>query len=214
MRQVILFIFCFNTFSAKAWNDTLFVDDVKDARYLLYLDSLEAYEIGYSVAKNVADTLKSMYGNQSLEGYFLNKYGYEGGTSEGYFFDYEENVQVEIGHVNVQYRRMRNDSTFPWGFLEDQYRRLNKIKIQPAGIMSGAELPDVFVYTKPTKIVAFKIVKRFTVVGQIIKFAVTNDGKTKTPYIEKLYYVEDARKHQIIDSIEKLDPVTKKHLDF
>jgi len=197
-----------------ACQDTLFVDDMKDPRYVSYLQQKEAYDIGYSVAKNISDTLKSMYNNQSLDGYFLSMYSDGQFSSNGYIYDYEENVNVEIGHVNVEYKRMKNDSTFPWAFLEQQYKRLNTIKVQPAGIMTGAELPTVYVYAKPKIVVEFRIVKRFTVVGQIIKFSLSNGGKTKTPYIEKVYYVEDARKHQIIDSIEKLDPITKKHLDF
>ena len=80
--------------------------------------------------------------------------------------------------------------------------------------MQGAELPDVYVYTKPKQPVVFKVVKRFTVIGQIIKFSLSNGGKTKTPYIEKVYYIEDAFKHQIVDSIEKLDPIHHQHLDF
>ncbi len=215
MKYIVLLVCCFFSTASKASYDTLFVDDMKDARYLRYKDSLDAYEIGYSVAKNISDTLKSMYGNKSLEGYFLGMYTPNTLiSSNGYFFEYNTEPNVEIGHVNVEYHRMKNDSTFPWAFLENQYKRLNKIKIQPAGIMQGAELPDVFVYKKPEKPVVFKIVKRFTVVGQIIKFRMTNDGKTKTPYIEKVYYLEDIKKHQIIDSIEKLDPIFHKHLDF
>jgi len=212
MRFFIFLLFFASGSVIYASDDTLFVDDFKDARYLRYKDSMEAYDIGYSVAKNIADTLKSMYG-KSLDGYFLNRYGYTG-ESDGYIYDYEENVNVEVGHVNVEYKRMSNDTTFPWGFLEQQYKRLNACKVPPCGIMEGAELPTVYVYCRPQVPVVFRIVKRFTVVGQIIKFAVSDNGKTKTPYIEKIYYIEDSRKHQIIDSIEKLDPITKKHLNF
>jgi len=215
MKYIVLLAFFLLSVPSQASDDTLFVDDYKDARYLRYKDSLEAYQIGYSVAKNMADTLASMYGYKSLEGYFLSKYKLNGDNeSNGYFYDYIENANVEVGHLNVAYKRMKNDSTFPWAFLENQYKRLNAIKIQPAGIMQGAELPDVYVYTKPQMPVIFKIVKRFTVVGQTIKFRISNGGKTKTPYIEKVYYIEDSRHHQIIDSIEKLDPVFHKHLDF
>ncbi len=214
MKYTVLFVFCMFCVAAKS-ADTLFVDNVRDPRYQRYLDSLEGYKIGYSVAKNIADTLKSMYGNEALEGYFLSRYISDSDTStHGYIYEYQENVGVDLGKVNVEYRRMKNDSTFPWAFLEAQYKRLNAIKVQPIGIMQGAELPTVYVYGKPKTAVVFKVVKRFTVVGQIIKFMLSNGGKTKTPYIEKVYYVEDAQKHQIIDSIEKLDPITKKHLDF
>ena len=216
MKYIVVIVCCCCFLTAKSnRSDTTVVDDMKDVRYLNYKDSIQAYEIGYSVAKNIADTLKSMYGNVSLEGYFLNKYNTGSDTSSnGYFYDYNQNANVIIGHVNVEYRRMKNDSTFPWAFLENQYKRLNDIKIQPVGIMQGAELPDVYVYAKPKTTVVFKIVKRFTVVGQIIKFSLSNGGKTKTPYIEKVYYIEDAQKHQIIDSIEKLDPIKHEHLDF
>ncbi len=215
VKYFLLLAACFFLTTAKSSSDTLFVEDYKDARYLRYKDSLEAYQIGYSVAKNISDTLKSMYGNKSLDGYFLSKYRTDiDASSNGYIFDYQENVSVEIGRVNVEYKRMRNDSTFPWAFLENQYKRLNDIKVQPCGIMTGAELPTVYVYAKPQTPVVFKVVKRFTVVGRTIKFRISDGGKTKTPYIEKVYYIEDARKHQIIDSIEKLDPVFHKHLDF
>jgi hypothetical protein len=211
----VFFVLTLCCVQSKATDDTLFVDDVKDIRYLNYKDSLEAYNIGYSVAKNISDTLKSMYGYKDLDKYFLNRYAPETYTNDGgYIFEYVENPSVDVGHLNVPYKRMKNDASFPWAFLEAQYKRLNVIKIQPVGLMEGAELPDVYVYAKPQTPVIFKIVKRFTVVGQIIKFRISDGGKTKTPYIEKVYYIEDARKHQIIDSIEKLDPVFHKHLDF
>ena len=103
---------------------------MKDIRYLNYKDSLEAYTIGYSVAQNMADTLNSMYGYKQLENYFLNRYSPDTYTTDGgYFYEYIENPTVDIGHLNVPYKRMKNDSTFPWAFLENQYKRLNAIKI-------------------------------------------------------------------------------------
>jgi hypothetical protein len=45
--------------------------------------------------------------------------------------------------------------------------------------MQGGELPDVYIYAKPKITVAFKVLKRFVVVGQTIKFSVSNDGKDK-----------------------------------
>lgn len=55
----------------KASNDTIYVDAVSDYRYQRYLDSLEAYNISYSVAKNMADTVAKLMGNHNLDDYFL-----------------------------------------------------------------------------------------------------------------------------------------------
>ncbi len=206
-------LLCFVFLSEVRSQDTLFLATAKDPRYKLYLDSLQAYEIGYSVAKNICNKLKEINPQQSLDNYFLSKYEGRYDSSQGYFYTYNEQVDVAPGHMNIEYRYMKSDSTFPWEYLESQYKRLNAIKIRPAGVMQGGELPDVYIYAKPKITVAFKVLKRFVVVGQTIKFSVSNDGKTKTPYIEKVYYVQDAQNRPVIDSIEKLDPVTKKHVD-
>ena len=66
MKYIVFSVFCFCFTVTKAHSDTLFVDDYKDARYLRYKDSLQAYQIGYSVAKNMADTLASVYGYKSI----------------------------------------------------------------------------------------------------------------------------------------------------
>lgn len=85
--------------------DTLYVEDLKDQRYLRYLDSAKAYEISYSVARNIADTIKNRVGNNSLDAYFLGRFNTGTGTeSDGYFYDYIENPQVEIGQVNVSFK--------------------------------------------------------------------------------------------------------------
>lgn len=215
MKHCLLYVLLFLTSitACAAEEDTLFVDNYQDARYIRYMDSLKGYEIGLSVAKNISDTLKSMYGI-SLEAYFLGKYYPESALlNDGYFFDFDQDVQVIIGRVNLEYKRMRNDSTFPWGFVEAQYKRLNDIKVQPCGKMQGAELPSIYVYCKPTMVVAYKKMKRFTVIDPKVRFFYGADGKTKTSYITKLYYVEYNKVHQRIDSIEKLDPITFKHID-
>ncbi|MBK8659950.1 MAG: hypothetical protein IPN22_14055 [Bacteroidetes bacterium] len=212
MKYFLLLLCC--VFIQESFSqDTLFLATTKDPRYTRYLDSLQAYEIGYSVAKNICNKLKEINPEQSLDNYFLSKYEGRTDTSKGYFYTYNQNVAVEPGHMNIEYRYMKSDSTFPWEYLESQYKRLNAIKIKPTGVMQGGELPDVYIYAKPSTVVAFKVLKRFVVVGQTIKFSVSNDGKTKTPYIEKVYYIQDAQNRPVIDSIEKLDPVTKKHVD-
>ncbi|MBK7150058.1 MAG: hypothetical protein IPH78_14940 [Bacteroidetes bacterium] len=45
---------------------------------------------------------------------------------------------------------MKSDSTFPWEYLESQYKRLNAIKIKPTRVMQGGELPDVYIYEAST----------------------------------------------------------------
>ncbi len=215
MKYLVLFICCSFFVSAQA-DDTLLVTSKKDIRYLQYLDSLYAYETSYSVAKNVADSLARMIGSHDYDPYFLNSFTSNMDTfNNGYFYEYRKTVRVDVGHISDDFRGMTTTTLdFPWEYLASQYKRLDSIKVQPCGIMTGGELPNVYIYTKPHPVKTVAVVKRFTVVGQIIKFAISDDGKTKTPYIEKIYYIEDADKHQQIDSIEKLDPIYHKHLDF
>ena len=61
-------------------SDTIWVEDIKDIRYLRYLDSLKAYETGYSAAKNMADSIKSTTGNSALDAYFLNRFNPDADT--------------------------------------------------------------------------------------------------------------------------------------
>jgi hypothetical protein len=92
------------------------------------------------------------------------------------------------------------------------YKRLDSLKVKPCGLLQGAELPDVYIYAKPQEVVIWKIVKRYTVIDPKIKFTTDKDGKTKISYITKYYYSQEKGGLQKIDSIEKLDPITKKRL--
>lgn len=215
MRYILLLVFFLLAINTKA-SDTLYVEDFKDPRLLEYQDSIKAYEISFSVAKNMADTIRALMGNNSLDDYFLGKFLSAGevSSSGGYFYDFEENVKVEIGHVNGDYHGMKNEEKFPWKYLESQYRRLDSIKIQPWGVMSGGELPNVYVYAKPSRTIIFKKIKRFTVIDPTIRFFKKDDGKTRISYITKYYYSEFDKGHQTIDSIEKLDPIYQKHLFY
>lgn len=215
MKYLAVFLFSFCAFTGKAASDdTLFVDNYQDERLLRYKDSMQGYNISYSIAKNMADTLKSILGDNGLDDYFLSMFrgSGDGSSSGGYFYDFVENAKVEIGHVNINYRNMKNDARFPWKYLETQYRRLDSIKVQPWGIMEGAELPNVYVYRKPSLTVIYKKVKRFTVVDYTIQFFQKDNGKTRVSYIRKFYYSEFDKVHQRIDSIEKLDPITLQRL--
>ncbi|HLP51317.1 MAG TPA: hypothetical protein VK154_10565 [Chitinophagales bacterium] len=213
MKYIVFLVLSLSYFTSQA-QDTVYVENQRDPRYLEYLDSIRAYQISYSVAKNIADSVAGMLGSRTLDAYFLGAFTGSTERSEGYYYDMERDMPVTIGHVNSIYRGMKNEEKFPWKYLESQYRRLDSIKLQPMGIMQGAELPNVYVYAKPHTTYIFRSVKRFTVVGQIIKFDMSDGGKTKKPYIEKLYYIQIDRGNPKVDSIEKLDPVTKKHLNF
>jgi len=193
--------------------DTIYVENKMDIRYLRYLDSLQAYRISYSVAKNISDSIRVMLGNNSLDAYFLNGFAINPDTlSTAYYYDLHEKEKVDIGHISDTYKGLKDDGKIPWTYLVSQYKRLDSIKIHPSFIMQGGELPNVYVYIKPRMVVIHRVVRRFTVVGQIIKFSYSADGKTKTPYIEKYYYAEFEKGHVIVDSIEKLDPIH--HLPF
>lgn len=212
MKSILFLCSCFLILSSKA-GDTLFVEDLNDARYLRYLDSVRAYEISYSVAKNVADTMRAVLGNNSLDNYFLGRFTSEEIQSSGeYFYSFSTDVKVEPGKVNIDYRNMKNDARFPWKYLERQYKRLNAITIAPSGVMQGAELPNVYIYLPPFTTVIKQRVKRFTVIDPSIKFYVKDNGKTRISYIRKFYYSQIEGEHQKIDSIEKLDPIYQKRI--
>ncbi|MFN8323363.1 MAG: hypothetical protein U0T74_11950 [Chitinophagales bacterium] len=214
MKYIVWFVFVLCALNSVA-ADTLYVEDFKDQRYLRYLDSAKAYEIGYSVARNIADTIKNRIGNNSLDAYFLGRYHTGNGTeSDGYYYDYIENPQVEIGHVNVSFKGIKNDSLVPWQYVELQYKRLDALKVKPQGLIQGAELPNVYVYAKPGTVVIYQKVMRYTVIDPAIKFFKKDDGKTKVSYILKYYYSKVNNGHEQIDSIEKLDPIYQKHISF
>lgn len=202
-------------FSNVQSSDTLYVENSRDPRLLLYQDSIKAYEIGFSVAKNIADSVRSLSGNNSLDHFFLSRYiEMPDASSAGYFYEFHENVKVEIGHVNDSFHGMKSDTKFPWRFLELQDKRLDAIKIQPAGIMQGGELPNVYIYAKPSTTVIYRKVKRFTVIDPSIKFFMKDNGKTRVSYIVKYHYSQIGNEHQQTDSVEKLDPIKQQHLFY
>lgn len=215
MKYVLVSILLITQLLARASNDTVYVDDVKDPRYLRYLDSLQAYDISYSVAKNMADTVSKTMGNHNLDDYFLGRFSYESDTmSHGYFYFFEVGVAMEIGHVSDAFKGMVDADKFPWQYLEEQYKRLDSIRIQPWGVMQGGELPNVFIYRKPLVTIVHKRIKRFTMIDYTVQFDKKDDGKTQVSYIRKYHYSEYEKGRPRIDSIEKLDPVNLKRVDF
>lgn len=213
MKYLVPLLFSFLSLLSFA-GDTIFVETPKDARYKRYLDTLNAYQTGMSVAKNMSDTLRRIYRNASYENYFLQKYRSPGDSIIGGFYTvYEENPDVIIGHISDQYQA-RNEVKFPWSYLRTQYKRLDTLVIAPCGLLQGAELPDVYVYPKPQKVVVVRYIKRYTVVDPSIKFLIGSDGKTKKAYINKFHYSQIFGELQKIDSIEKLDPITQQHLFY
>lgn len=208
-KYLVVIAFCLFSIAGKCV-DTIYVEGDRDMRYLIYLDSLKAYETGFSVAQNIADTIAKIIGNRTLDNYFLQKfYSNDDTTSGDYFYAFHRNVKIDLEHVNEIYHGTRSDSTFPWEYLEQQYKRLNYLRVQPRGVMMGAELPNVYVYARPVTTVVIRAkVKRFTVVDYKIRFLYSQNGKTKTPYIIKYTYVEFDKVHQRIEKEEKLDPVT------
>lgn len=214
MKYLAVLVSCFFFLSSKS-ADTLYVEDFKDERYLRFLDSMKAYEVSFSVAKNIADSVKSIIGSNALDDFFLGRFTSNGETSSGeYFYSFNTDIKVELGHVNSAYRGMKNEAKFPWKYLETQYKRLDALKILPSGVMTGAELPNVYIYLKPTTTVIYRKVRRYTVVDPSIKFFMKDNGKTKTAYIRKFYYIQIGNEHERIDSIEKLDPIKFQHISF
>lgn len=213
MKYIAFAIFFFLFTSAYTMpRDTIFVEEVSDPRYKRYLDSLHAYKISYSVAKNMADTVAKRMGNRNLDDYFLGRFSYESDTvSYGYFYFFETGVEMEIGHVSEGFKGMADEAKFPWTYLESQYKRLDSIKIQPWGVMQGGELPNVYIYRKPIQVIVYRKVRHFTMIDHTIQFS-SDDGKTKTSFIRKYYYNEIDKGRPRIDSIEKLDPLTQKRI--
>jgi hypothetical protein len=82
----------------------------------------------------------------------------------------------------------------------------------PCGLLQGAELPDVYIYQKPKTMIVVRYIKRYTMIDTSIKFLYGKDGKTKQAYIVKYHYSQPFGQLQRIDSVEKLDPITKQHL--
>lgn len=195
--------------SAQA-GDTIYLEEPNDIRLQHYHDSLLAYTTGFAVAKAIADSVAAKRGDHQLDGYFLGRYAESMVSDEGFFFDYNESPKLDLGHVHVPIKGIKSDPTMPWQFIETQYKRLDTLKVLPAAIIQGAELPNVYVYAPPANVVIYRKVRRYTVVDPSIKFYKKDDGKTKVSYILKYYYIKEENKHERIDSIQKLDPVTLK----
>lgn len=209
MKYLLLLLLTASSFITRA-GDTLYVEDVNDGRYKRYLDSMEAFKIGYSVAKSMADTVRKVIGNNTYDEYFLSRYERnEDPNTSAYFYNYEQGATVTIGNVGNDYRNIKNDKRFPWEYLNTLYKKLDAIKIQPSGIMQGGELPEVYVYNKPAVTTIYVRVKRYTQVDTKTLFLSSKDGKTRVSYIRKFYFSKVGDGHQKIDSIQKLDPITR-----
>lgn len=214
VKYCLLLLLCVSCVEVVKSADTLFVQSAQDLRYQRYLDSITAYTTGYTVAKNMADTISHYVGNNALDAYFLSGFAIADSNTGGYFFDFHENEPVQIGHISDEFHGMRNEAKFPWEYLDAQYKLLDKLRVEPMGVMMGAELPNVYVYRHPAITVVVRPVRKFTVIYPGIKFALDKDGKTKVSYILKYYFSQTGNELQQVDSIETLDPIYHKHIDL
>ena len=172
--------------------DTVYVATKTDAKYLAYQDSLTAYNTGKSVCDSLVVLFNSYEENQNYTRYFTLAWTTDlknnaeidstlGSSEFKLYNDYPDTGQGNIfSSQGVFGQRVAN-----------QLRRLNNLKVKPYGVVSGAELPTVYIYRKPHIRVLLKKRMSYTTLDTQTYFILDNLGKTKRPYNIRRFYEND-----------------------
>lgn len=162
----------------------IYVWDPKDPMLKKYKDSLEAYNTGYSVAKNIRNILNEKtkgavdYSESTTDYYEKDKlkkpeYGknIKGGNPTGYGKKYMEAAIASAGN-DVPFNKR----------IAKELMRLDNLKVKPERTVTQAELPDLPIYKKPVQRVV-------TNDAEIVDYSTKEeyDKLKKNPEFEELF---------------------------
>lgn len=165
----------------------IYVTDPKDSRLKKYKDSLEAYNTGYSVVKNIRNIL-----NEKAKGII----DYSESTTDYYEKDklkkpeYGENVKgvnpTGYGKKYMEAAISQTGSGVPFKKrMAKELMRLDNLNVKPERTVTQAELPDLPIYKKPSQPVILETerpeVKISPVKQEVPARDITPTGEVKLP---------------------------------
>mgnify|MGYP003351979024 CR=1 FL=1 len=211
MKQNIFLLLTIISFNCFA--DTIYVSSKTDPRLLAYKDTVYAYETGKSISNNMAIIFQELSGSHDYDSYFLDAW-----TGA---IQFNQRVDTLLGYTEFLPNTQLPDKTEKLQFASNtsvgekivlQFTRLDTIKITPFAKVVGSEMPDVYIYRKPTRVVLYKKLDKcwekkmlYTTLDMQTHFIVNNMYKTCIPYnIRRHYQVKD--NSSILIKTEWVDP--------
>ena len=213
MRIIFLLVLLLVNLSAIA--DTTYVTSKTDTRLMDYKDSLQSYETGKSVCENLAILFQKLTNSHDYDSYFLDawtgkiKFNQPVDTLLGYSELLPNN---EYPSKEEKYQLSSNSDIGKKITL--QFFRLDTIKTIPYAKVVGAEMPVVYIYQKPSRIVLYKKLEKcwlpkhkYTTIDIQTHFITNQSGKTIIPYNLIRYYENNKLK-----KIEWVDPMDREKI--
>ena len=213
MRKIFLLLLLLYTIFSFG-QDTIYVTSKTDSRLLAYQDSINAYNTGKSVCDNLLLIFRKLTHSNDYDTYFTD--GWNPNIKEGdrvdtllgeSYFHFSNDLPSNLNQFQADSESGRNIAT--------QFHRLDSLKVRPYGQVVGAEMPTLYIYKKPERIVLYKKLDRcwekkmvYTTLDIQTHFIVNQKEKTILPYnIIRYYQVQEGPDK--LTKMEWVDPVDK-----
>ena len=160
MKKLYLLLL-FLTGVSRTFADTIYVSSKTDPRLLAYQDTLYAYQTGKSICDNLAVLFQKLTNTNDYNSYFLDAWS---GAIQ-----FDQPVDTLLGfsvflpndrYPNEADKRLFSSNSEIGQNITFQFRRLDSIKIMPYAKVEGSEMPVIFIYAKPTRVVLYKKLDR------------------------------------------------------
>lgn len=205
---VLFFVFAY----IFSFGDTIYVSSRTDARLLLYRDSLTAYEVGSSVCTELSKLFQKLTNSHDYDSYFLDPLvkDFKPGEAVDTLLGYSE-VLPTTDYPDTLSGNQFNSTSELGQRIAYQFKRLDTLNVKPYATVVGAEMPVLYLYRKPTRVVIYQKLDRcwekkrvYTTLDRVTHFIVDSKGMTKIPYNILRYYENDR-----LVKIEWTDPITQ-----
>ena len=213
MRKIILLSLLLSVIFSFG-QDTIYVTSRTDSRLLSYQDSLNAYNTGKSVCDNLLLIFRKLTHSNDYDTYFID--GWNLNIKEGdrvdtllgeSYFHFSNELPSNLNQFQANSESGRNITT--------QFHRLDSLKVRPYGQVVGAEMPTLYIYKKPERVVVYQKLDRcwekkrvYSTLDIQTHFIVNQQDKTIIPYNILRYYQEKEGPDKLT-KIEWIDPVDK-----
>jgi len=210
MKSNLFLFFLVFFLSNLTFADTVYVASKTDAKLLAYQDTLYAYETGKSICESLAVIFQKLTNSHDYDSYFLD--AWSGNIKFNQPVDTLLTFSVFLPNDNFPEDSLKyqfNSNSDIGQKITLQFIRLDTIKIIPYARVEGSEMPVVYIYRKPTRVVLYKKLDKCWLPKHIYRtidtqthFILNNKDRTITPYNIINYY-----EGNILKKIEWVDPL-------
>ena len=189
MKLLLSILLVISVYTTSA-QDTIYVSSKTDIRLISYQDSLLAYDTGKDVCFKLAQLFESFTNSKDYTSYFIDAWINQ--------FNPGDPVDTLLGHTEflLNFSTKPNSETNQFDMIGDigkqidsEIARLDLLTVLPYGIVSGAEMPDIYIYRKPCNIVLYRALNApfnksrcYTTIDKQTYFILDSKGMSRIPY--------------------------------